>query len=59
VRADHPGYDFERHKGYGTAEHIAMLARFGPTLLHRRSFTPVALIERRQLEFGLAMPGQQ
>ena len=51
--ANYPVYGFERHKGYGTAEHLAMLARFGPTPLHRCSFAPVALIERRQL--GLAL----
>lgn len=37
----HPGYGFERHKGYGTPEHKAALIRLGPCLLHRRSFAPV------------------
>ncbi len=37
----HPGYGFERHKGYGTALHLRALARFGPCPLHRRSFAPV------------------
>lgn len=36
-----PGYQFARHKGYGTAEHLAALARLGPSPLHRRSFAPV------------------
>jgi len=39
--ADFPGYGFARHKGYGTAEHCAALARLGPCALHRRSFAPV------------------
>ena len=39
--AVYPGYGFARHKGYGTAEHQAALARLGPCLLHRRSFRPV------------------
>ncbi|MCX6033184.1 MAG: ribonuclease HII [Chloroflexi bacterium] len=39
--AIYPGYGFARHKGYGTAEHQAALARLGPCLLHRRSFRPV------------------
>src|SRR5437016_1541475 len=39
----HPGYGFERHKGYSLPEHYAALARLGPTIHHRRSFAPVAL----------------
>jgi ribonuclease HII len=38
----HPGYGFERHKGYSVPEHYAALARLGPTIHHRRSFAPVA-----------------
>jgi ribonuclease HII len=38
----YPGYGFARHKGYGTPEHLAALARFGPCPAHRRSFAPVA-----------------
>ncbi|WP_264841691.1 ribonuclease HII [Caldinitratiruptor microaerophilus] len=34
----YPQYGFARHKGYGTPEHIAALARWGPCPLHRRSF---------------------
>lgn len=37
----YPGYGFERHKGYPTAEHLAGLSRQGPCRLHRRSFAPV------------------
>jgi ribonuclease HII len=40
----HPGYGFERHMGYSVPEHIAALARLGPTVHHRRSFAPVALV---------------
>lgn len=36
-----PGYGFERHKGYGTKEHLEHLARLGPCPLHRRSFRGV------------------
>jgi ribonuclease HII len=43
----HPAYGFERHMGYGTAEHVAALERHGPCPVHRRSFAPVALAERR------------
>lgn len=37
----HPGYGWERNRGYGTAEHRAALARLGVTPEHRRSFRPV------------------
>lgn len=37
----YPGYGFERHKGYGTKEHLAALCRLGVCPLHRRSFAPV------------------
>jgi len=40
----HPGYGFERHMGYTVPEHLAALARLGPTIHHRRSFAPVALV---------------
>jgi ribonuclease HII len=38
----HPGYGFERHMGYSVPEHVEALARLGPTIHHRRSFSPVA-----------------
>ena len=38
----YPGYGFARHKGYGTAEHLAALDRLGACPEHRRSFAPVA-----------------
>ena len=34
----YPQYGFEKHKGYGTALHYAMLDQFGPSPVHRRSF---------------------
>jgi ribonuclease HII len=37
-----PGYGLASHKGYCSPEHIAALARLGPTPLHRKSFHPVA-----------------
>lgn len=46
LAARFPEYGFERHKGYGTKEHLAALNRYGPSPLHRRSFAPVrALID--------------
>jgi ribonuclease HII len=35
----HPGYGFERHKGYSTPEHQQAIRRLGPCAAHRRSFT--------------------
>ena len=36
---EHPGYGFERHKGYCTPEHQDAIRRLGPCTIHRRSFT--------------------
>ena len=36
----HPGYGFERHKGYGTPEHHDALIAGGPCALHRLTFSP-------------------
>jgi len=36
-----PQYGFDRHKGYPTPEHLALLERYGPSEIHRRSFAPV------------------
>lgn len=47
LHALYPQYGFDRHKGYGTAAHLAALRRHGPTPAHRKSFAPV----RAQLEF--------
>ena len=41
-----PGYGFERHMGYGVPEHLAALRTLGPTIHHRRTFSPVALAYR-------------
>ena len=37
----YPGYGLAVHKGYGTAEHLAALARQAACAIHRRSFAPV------------------
>ena len=38
---DYPGYGFDHNAGYGTAEHLAGLAAYGVTPIHRRTFAPV------------------
>ena len=44
----YPGFDFAKHKGYGTAAHVAALGQLGITNHHRRTFAPVRrLIERK------------
>ncbi len=47
--ARYPGYDFARHKGYGTAVHRAALRTHGPSPEHRYRFAPVhaAAVARR------------
>lgn len=39
-----PGYGFERHKGYGTAQHQQALQRQGVSRIHRRSFAPIRVL---------------
>lgn len=34
----YPQYNFAKHKGYGTAEHIRLLKQYGPCPIHRKSF---------------------
>lgn len=41
LHALYPQYAFDRHKGYGTAEHLSLLRQHGPCPEHRRSFAPV------------------
>ena len=36
-----PEYGFDRHRGYGTSEHFAVLGRLGPSPIHRLSFKGV------------------
>lgn len=45
----YPQYRFDRHKGYGTREHMEALRRYGPCPIHRRTFEPV----RTMLEAGI------
>ena len=37
----YPQYNFARHKGYATAEHLEALRCWGPCVLHRRTFRGV------------------
>ena len=39
---EHPGYGFERNRGYGTQEHRRFLGEAGPCQVHRLSYAGVA-----------------
>lgn len=49
--AQFPEYGFAKHKGYGTAEHLAAIRRHGPCIHHRKTFRPIS--EMNQGEFDL------
>ena len=38
MAGQYPAYGFDRHKGYGTKLHYAMLDQHGPSPIHRKSF---------------------
>lgn len=38
----YPQYGFPRNAGYGTKEHVEALKKYGPTLIHRKTFAPVS-----------------
>ena len=46
IDAQYPQYGFARHKGYGTAEHLAALRAHGASPVHRRTFRPVTEVLR-------------
>lgn len=41
LHARYPQYRLDRHKGYPTPEHLALLSQHGACDIHRRSFAPV------------------
>ncbi len=38
IDKEFPEYNFKKHKGYGTAEHIALIKKYGISPHHRKSF---------------------
>lgn len=54
----YPQYGFARNKGYGTPEHLAALAAFGPTPLHRLGYEPVAAVSPEAAYRRAALPEQ-
>ena len=45
----YPEYGFDKHKGYGTPEHLQALGRVGPCAIHRRSFYAVGVFYQGKL----------
>jgi ribonuclease HII len=37
----YPKWEFSRHKGYGTARHLALIKKFGISPIHRKTFSPI------------------
>jgi ribonuclease HII len=44
----YPGYGLAQHKGYPTADHLQALAQLGVTRIHRKSFSPVAQLLKKE-----------
>ncbi len=53
LHAQYPQYGFDKHKGYGTRQHMDALRRYGPTPLHRKSFKPVRRVLRELRAYGV------
>lgn len=49
--AAHPGYGWATNQGYGSAAHLAALAKLGPSEHHRASFAPVRAALARKAGF--------
>ncbi|NWF75176.1 MAG: ribonuclease HII [Nitrospirae bacterium] len=41
----YPCYNFEKHKGYSTKEHLEMIRLYGPCPIHRKSFCRVMTLD--------------
>lgn len=44
----YPGYQFSKHKGYGTKAHQNVLAVLGPSAIHRATYAPIKAILNKQ-----------
>jgi ribonuclease HII len=52
MEEEHPGYGFDRHKGYGTADHRSALERLGACPLHRMSWEPLRGLSPKRVGRG-------
>jgi len=50
---EYPHYGFEKHKGYGTAEHRNRIKEFGLSPIHRKTFMKSQMIEK------IPFPGEE
>ena len=49
----YPDFNFSRHKGYATREHLQELKICGPSAIHRRSFRPIQeMISQVEMPFA-------
>lgn len=49
-----PEYHFEKNKGYGTKEHLLAIEKFGPTIYHRKTFSPIKeMLQRKDNLFNI------
>ncbi|MBM3509672.1 MAG: ribonuclease HII [Alphaproteobacteria bacterium] len=55
LAARYPQFGWDNNAGYCTAEHLAAVARHGPSAHHRRSFAPVRAALTQELESQLAL----
>lgn len=46
---EYPQYGFEKHKGYGTKQHIEALNKFGHCPIHRLSYAPIKAVIKNAL----------
>ena len=44
-----PNYGFDKNKGYGSAFHLSAIKTFGPSPIHRMSFSPLANLNQDSL----------
>ncbi|MDR0804459.1 MAG: ribonuclease HII [Oscillospiraceae bacterium] len=47
IAAEYPDYAFDKHKGYGTREHIAAINKYGLCSEHRRTFVKKILAKQQ------------
>ena len=52
----YPQYGFDKHKGYGTALHIAKLKKFGVCKIHRKTFYPVTKMYENKKGLRIGSP---
>jgi ribonuclease HII len=49
IAKKYPEYGFEQHMGYGTPQHLQAIHKWGPTPIHRRSFSPICQIIKNEI----------